>query len=50
MNLEGIILSEISETEKDKYRMMLLTCGICKTEQKQDKTHGCGEQHGGCQE
>ena len=50
MDLEGIILSEISKTEKDEYHMMSLTCDICKTEQKQNKTHGCGEQHGGCQE
>lgn len=30
MNLEGIILSEISWTEKDKYCKVLLTCGILK--------------------
>ena len=28
MNLEIIILSEISQTEKDKYHMISLTCGI----------------------
>ena len=28
MNLEGIMLSEISQTEKDKYHMISLTCGI----------------------
>ena len=28
MNLEIIMLSEISQTEKDKYRMILLICGI----------------------
>ena len=28
MDLEGIILSEISQTEKDKYCMISLTCGI----------------------
>ena len=28
MNLEIIILSEVSQTEKDKYHMMLLICGI----------------------
>ena len=27
MNLEGIMLSEISQTEKHKYRMMSLICG-----------------------
>ena len=28
MNLEGIMLSEISQTEKDKYCMVSLICGI----------------------
>ena len=28
MDLEIIILSEVSQTEKDKYRMILLICGI----------------------
>ena len=28
MQLEIIILSEISQTEKDKYHMILLICGI----------------------
>ena len=28
MDLEGIILSEISQAEKDKYCMIPLTCGI----------------------
>ena len=28
MNLESIMLSEISPTEKDKYSMISLTCGI----------------------
>ena len=28
MNLQGIMLSEISETEKDKYCMLSLICGI----------------------
>ena len=28
MNLEGIILCEISQTEKDKYCMISLICGI----------------------
>ena len=28
MDLEGILLSEISQTEKDKYRMTSLMCGI----------------------
>lgn len=28
MDLEGITLSEISQTEEDKYCMISLTCGI----------------------
>ena len=28
MDSEGIVLSEISQTEKDKYYMILLICGI----------------------
>ena len=28
MQLEIIILSEVSQKEKDKYQMMLVTCGI----------------------
>ena len=28
MDLEIVILSEVSEIEKDKYRMMSLICGI----------------------
>ena len=28
MNLEIIILSEVSQTEKDKYHMISLICGI----------------------
>ena len=30
MDLEGIVLSEISQTEKDRYCMISLTCGILK--------------------
>ena len=28
MDLEVLILSEVSQTEQDKYRMISLTCGI----------------------
>ena len=28
MDLEGIMLSEISRTDKDKYRIISLICGI----------------------
>ena len=31
MDLEMIILSEVSQTEKDKYHMILLICGILKS-------------------
>ena len=31
MGLEGIMLSEIIQTKKDKYSMILLTCGIEKS-------------------
>ena len=40
MDLEGIMLSEISQIEKDKYHMISLLCGILKTKQinKHNKT------------
>ena len=28
MDLEKVILSEVNQTEKDKYHMILLICGI----------------------
>ena len=28
MDLESVILSEVSQTEKEKYRMTSVTCGI----------------------
>ena len=31
MDLDGIMLSEISQNEKEKYQMISLTCGINKT-------------------
>ena len=37
MNLKGITLSEKSQTEKDKYRMISLTCGIKKQKQTKNK-------------
>ena len=30
LDLEGVMLNEISQTEKDKYCMLSLTCGIFK--------------------
>ena len=54
MKLEFLILSEISQKEKDKYRMISRISGIqymaqmnLSTEKKQ--THGHGEQTCGCQ-
>ena len=32
MDLEIVILSEISQTDKDKYHMILLICGIFKND------------------
>ena len=34
MDLEGIVLSEISQTEKNKYSMLPLICGVLKTNKK----------------
>ena len=31
MDLEVIVLSDVSQKEKDKYHMILLICGISKT-------------------
>ena len=36
MDLEGTMLSEISQTEKDKYCMLSFTCGIKKLKQISD--------------
>ena len=38
MDLKGIMLSEISQTEKDKYFMLLLTCGKLKQINPYNKT------------
>ena len=47
MQLEILMLGEVSQTEKDKYHMILLTCGILNmaqmnlsTDQKQAHRHG----------
>ena len=42
MNVESIMLSEISQTKKDKYCMISLICGVYKT----NKTHRYREQTG----
>ena len=54
MDLEIIILSEVNQTEKDKYHMIPLICGISNMTQmslstKQKQTHRRREQTCGCQ-
>ena len=55
MDLETVILSEVSQTEKEKYRMILLIWGISKEMiqmnvfTKQKWTHRPREQTRGCQ-
>ena len=54
MQLEIIILSEVSQKEKDKYHMISLICGISNMTQmnlsmKQKQTNGHREPTGGCQ-
>ena len=54
IELEGIMLSEISQTEKDKYCMISLICVICKTKQtnkptSENQAHSYREQIAGCQ-
>ena len=39
MDLESIMQSEIIQTEKDKYHMISLTCGIKKTENNSNGTN-----------
>ena len=36
MDLEGIMLSEISKTEKDKYYTLSFICGILKIKQRNE--------------
>ena len=54
MDLEIVILSEVSQTEKDKYHMISIICGIENMIQinistKQKETHRYKEQICGCQ-
>ena len=53
MDLEIIILSEVSQTERDKYHMILLICGILKNDTneltKQKETHSHRKQTYGYQ-
>ena len=39
MDFEGIMLSEISQTEKDKYHMILFICGILKKKKQNKQTN-----------
>ena len=51
--LRGIMQSEISQTERDKYGMISLICGIFKNkineQSKEKQTHRHREQTDGCQ-
>ena len=53
MDLEGIMLSGVSQTEKDKYYMISVIYGILKNKwtniTKQKQSHRYKEQAGGCQ-
>ena len=49
MDLEGITLSELSQTEKDKYHMISFIWGILKTKPPPKQAHRCREQIGGFQ-
>ena len=54
MDVEIIILSEVCQTEKGKYHMISLTCGVSNMTQmnlpvKQKRTHRHREQTCGCQ-
>ena len=39
VDLEGIMPSEINQTEKDKYHMISLSCGYLKNKTKYEQTH-----------
>ena len=49
MDLESIMLSQISQTEKDKYYIISLTCGIWKsqTQNKKERVEWCYQGLGG---
>ena len=53
MNPEGIVISEISQTEKSKYSMISLLYGLytikLTNQTKQKQTHRYRKQMGGCQ-
>ena len=37
VDLEGVMVSELNQAEKDKYRMVSLVCGILKQNKKKTK-------------
>lgn len=49
MDIKSIMLREVSQTEKDRYCMILLICGIQEKTKTKPRTHRNGEQIGGCQ-
>ena len=51
MDFEGIVLSETSQTEKEKYHMISLMCGILKQTNKlqQQKNSWNSKEIGDCQ-
>ena len=49
MVLEGIMLSKISQTEKDKHNMISFICGIQKKKEKKSQVQIYRKQIGGCQ-
>ena len=49
MNIEGIMLREIKEADKDKYHIISLICGIFFKKQKQNKHIDTDKQSSGCQ-
>ena len=51
IDLEGTVLSKVSQTEKDKYHMISLICGIQNKEQNktEKQAHRYREQIGCCQ-
>ena len=49
IDLETVTLSEISQTEKEKYHITSLICRILTHDTKQKETHRLREQIYGCQ-
>ena len=47
MDLEYIMLGKISQKDKDKYHMILLSCGIKKKKDIDSEVHRFKEQTGG---